>query len=164
MSKVLRPMVPADVDSLMPIQREGAIVGLISIFPQDLYPFPVDAVRDRWNEELVDSSVDCFVVLDDRRGIAGFAAVRGPEFLHFGTAVHTWSSGLAGVAHDDVIDHLRDVGHRRAWLRVFADNTRARRFYERRGWAPTGERTQSTFRPHAALLRYEVDVPPASLT
>jgi GNAT superfamily N-acetyltransferase len=30
------------------------------------------------------------------------------------------------------------AGHRRAWLAVVAGNTRARRFYQRRGWSDEG--------------------------
>ncbi|WP_235506349.1 N-acetyltransferase [Terrabacter sp. Root181] len=86
--------------------------------------------------------------------VAGFAATRGDEFLHFGIAVDHWGSGLATLAHDDVLDHLRDRGIRRARLRVFTGNGRGRRFYEKHGWEPTGERSRSSFAPCPELLGY----------
>jgi len=41
---------------------------------------------------------------------------------------------------------------------VFEANDRARRFYERRGWAATGESSTSGFAPNPVLLTYAVDL------
>lgn len=151
---VLRRMRHADLDELVAVQREGAVAGLATIFPQDDYPFPTVDVRARWAREIDDPVYDCFVVLDDQQRIAGFAATRSDEFLHFGTALSTWGSGLAGRAHDAVLDHLQAGGFTRSWLRVFEGNHRARRFYERRGWTPTGTTSRTSFPPHPVLLEY----------
>lgn len=51
---------------------------------------------------------------------------------------------------------MRVRGVQRAWLRVFTGNRRGRRFYERLGWEPTGDRTRSSFPPYPELLRYEL--------
>lgn len=155
---VLRPMIPTDLDQLMAVQAEGARIGLGNIFPQEQFPFPVDVVRHRWEKEIAGASIDCFVILDDRNRAAGFAAVRGAEFLHFGTAPTSWGSGLAARAHDEVLAHWAVQGRQRGWLRVFEDNRRARRFYERRGWQATGERTRSNFAPYPVLLTYRIDL------
>lgn len=130
------------------------MAGLAHIFPQDSHPFRSDVIRERWLAELADPAVDCFVIVRADR-IAGFAATRGNEFFHFGTAVDSWGSGLAGQAHDEIITHLRDHGHRDAWLRVFEANHRAIRFYVRRGWTPTDATSRTTFAPHPILRRYE---------
>ncbi len=148
-------MTPADLDALMIVQRTGAEVALGHIFPQEQFPFPVAVVRRRWEEEIASPDVDCFVVLDERAAVAGFAAVRGDEFLHFGTAPQSWGSGLAGRAHDEVLALWVARGFRRARLRVFEANVRGRRFYERRGWRPTGGRSVTTFPPHPVLIAYE---------
>jgi RimJ/RimL family protein N-acetyltransferase len=158
LTPVLRRMTPADLDALMVVQREGAEVGLANIFPQDQYPFPIDAVRRRWEREMAEPGIDCFVVLSADLSVAGFAATRGNEFLHFGTALGAWGSSLAGRAHDEVIAHLAAQRFPHAWLTVFEGNTRARRFYERRGWHPTGERSRSGFEPYPILLGYQVDL------
>jgi RimJ/RimL family protein N-acetyltransferase len=151
---VLRPMTPADIDEMVAVQRDAAVVGLAHLFPQDEHPFPVAEVRERWAREVVDPAIDCFVILADGR-IAGFAATRSDELLHFGTALSTWGSGLAGRAHDEVIAHLTAQGHDHGWLRVFEGNHRARRFYERRDWVATGDPSRTSFPPHPVLLRYE---------
>jgi diamine N-acetyltransferase len=157
MTRVLRPMRPEDLDAIVTIQQEGSVTALSHIFPQDTHPFPVAKVRQRWTEELA-GDAQCFVIKTQDRAIRGFAAIRGSEFLHFGTAVATWGSGLAGQAHDEVLNHLRKQGQPQAWLWVFDKNDRARRFYGKRGWVLTGRRTRSEFSPHPILLQYERDL------
>lgn len=150
----LRAMTVSDLDTVLPIQREGAIECLSAVFPQDLFPFPTQSVRQRWVEEIADPGVDCFVVVNPDGEILGFAATRGNEFLHFGTALRTWGSGLASSAHDAVLAHLRSLGHEQVSLRVFEGNVRGRRFYDKHGWTPTGARTHSAFAPNPVLLTY----------
>lgn len=87
--------------------------------------------------------------------IAGFAATRGAELLHFGIALEHWGTGMAQTAHDAVIEMMRHAQVQLAWLRVFVGNGRARRFYEKSGWRPTEERSRSSFAPYPELLRYE---------
>jgi hypothetical protein len=41
-------------------------------------------------------------------------------------------------------------------LWVFTDNPRGRRFYERLGWRPSGERSRGGYPPYAELLAYEL--------
>lgn len=154
---VLRTMRVKDVDAVLDIQEPGAVAGLAQVFPQDRHPFPRSAVAERWLAEITSPDVECFVVLQDG-ALAGFAAVRGDELLHFGVALQRWGSGIALTAHDLLLEHLRSNGHRRAWLQVFTDNRRGRRFYERCGWHATGERGRSTFPPYPELLRYERDL------
>lgn len=154
---VLRPLTHADLDVLLEVQREAAVVGLGHIFPQDTHPFPTVAVRARWVSEIDAPDVDCFAVVTGG-SLAGFAATRGAELLHFGTALHTWGSGLAASAHDEVLDHLRSQGHSQSWLWVFEENHRAVRFYRRRGWLPGEEKKPTSFPPHPLLRRLHRDL------
>ena len=39
-------------------------------------------------------------------------------------------------------------------LRLFADNGRARRFYDKQGWQPTGASSRSGYPPNPVLLEY----------
>ena len=48
-------------------------------------------------------------------------------------------SGLAGALMDRVLEEARRRGKKRMVLWAAAGATQARRFYEREGWAPTGE-------------------------
>ncbi|MEW1953613.1 GNAT family N-acetyltransferase [Terrabacter sp. NPDC080008] len=153
-TSVLQSLTLGDLDALMEVQREGAVIGLGHILPQAEHPFPVARVRARWEREIADPDVDCFTITLAGE-VAGFAATRRGELLHFGTAVSTWGSGLADAAHTELVDHLRGMGHRDLFLRVFDENTRAVRFYVRRGWIRTEHTTRTTFPPHPTLRRYE---------
>jgi RimJ/RimL family protein N-acetyltransferase len=154
---LLREMSAADVSHVLDVQQPGAVVGLAEVFPQDAYPFPREAIAQRWEEEIAAPSIDCLVV-SIRGAVVGFAAVREDEFLHFGIAVEHWGSGIAQSAHDAVLDRMWTSGVQRAWTRVFTKNSRGRRFYEKLGWIRTAQSSQSTFPPYAELLRYERDL------
>lgn len=152
---IVRPATEADLPELVAMQEIAAVAGLGHIFPQDTHPFPRDAVLERWRSEIAESDVAVFVAVADDR-IVGFAATRGNELLHFGTALDTWGTGAATELHDAVVAMLRGQRPRfgELRLRVFEANGRARRFYERLGWRPTGARTRSTVAPHPVLLEY----------
>lgn len=154
-------MRPDDVPAVLAVQEPGAVIGLAKVFPQDAYPFPREALMRRWLEEITMPGIDCLVVRQ-RQEVVGFAAVRGDELMHFGISVELWGTGVARAAHGAVLDRMRAAGHAQAWLRVFTDNARGRRFYERMGWAATGERTHSAFPPFPELLRYERRLAPSA--
>lgn len=147
-------MVETDVEAVLDVQEPGAVKALASIFPQDRYPFPRAELYERWTREIRDPDIFCYVIQRGDR-VAGFVAVKGDELLHFGTAVETWGSGLASVAHDETLALLANGGVRSVWLRVFEANERARRFYEKHGWSTDHERSRGNFPPHPTLLRYE---------
>jgi RimJ/RimL family protein N-acetyltransferase len=153
----LRHATLADLPALLDVQQAGAVRAFAHIFPQDRYPFPRDDLQVRWAEEIAAPDIEVYVIVDGG-GIVGFAATRGDEFLHFGTAVETWGTGLAAAAHDEIVDRLGAAGVTRARLRVLAENRRARRFYEKLGWRWNQGRTRSPHPPFPVLLDYERDV------
>ena len=147
-------MTPEDVPAVVEVQAPAAIVGLAAVFPQEQHPFPRDEVAQRWLEEIATADIDCFVIVHGSV-ISGFAAVRGDELLHFGTALDHWGTGLAQRAHDELLDTMRSRGVPKACLRVFTDNGRGRSFYENLGWRATDQRSRSAYPPFPELLRYE---------
>ena len=149
---LLREARPADLPALLDVQEAGAVLGMGHIFPQHSHPFPRAALLERWTAEIADPGIAAYVI--DTGRVAGFAALRGDELLHFGTAADTWGSGLAAAAHGELLEQLTARGVRRARLRVFEENRRARRFYEKLGWQPTGARSRTSFPPHPVLLEY----------
>jgi GNAT superfamily N-acetyltransferase len=68
-----------------------------------------------------------------------------------------WGTGLAQRLHDAAVDAMRSAGYAAAELWVHDGNPRARRFYERRGWEPTGE-SRTHERLGLVLLRYGLDL------
>jgi RimJ/RimL family protein N-acetyltransferase len=157
MSVVVRLATADDLDALLDVQQEGAEAGLAHIFPQEQYPFPYSAVRQRWAEELDDPATHVYVCVDGGGVVTGFAATRADELLHFGTALRTWGTGIALQLHEALLGELARTAPARCEhlrLTVFEANTRARRFYEKLGWRATEHRTHSSFAPYAVLIEY----------
>lgn len=153
----MRPLTPGDLDPLVALQREGAVKGLDHLFPQDSHPFPTDDIRAQWASEIEDRQIDCFAAVREDE-LVGFAATKGNELLHFGTAVDTWGTGVAGELHDLIVEHLRGKGFTTGWLKVLQGNDRAIAFYARRGWRDTGMVGSSEFPPYPALHHLELDL------
>ena len=152
----MRPMTDDDLPSVIDVQQLGAVLALAHIFPQDEYPFPREVILTRWRDEIADPRIEACVAVDDEGAIVGFAATRGPELLHFGTAVTTWGSGAARELHDAVVLPLVGRGDRPT-LYVFSENQRARRFYEKLRWRATGRTKPGDFPPHPLLVEYALD-------
>jgi RimJ/RimL family protein N-acetyltransferase len=155
---LLRRALLSDLPALMDVQQAGAVKALAHIFPQDAHPFPRAEVQARWMAEIADPEIDAFVIAQDDGEICGFAAIRGNELLHFGTAVKTWGTGYAARAHTQLAERLAAGGATCARLRVFEDNLRARRFYEKMGWRQTDRRSRTSFPPYPVLVEYELDL------
>jgi GNAT superfamily N-acetyltransferase len=49
-----------------------------------------------------------------------------------------WGTGIAGLLHDAALEAMADQDYKRARLFTPAGQSRARRFYERRGWRSGG--------------------------
>jgi GNAT superfamily N-acetyltransferase len=156
---LLRAAVVPDVPALVEMQEIAAVAGLSHIFPQDEYPFPRDEIAADWVAEIADPEIDVFVVAGRER-IEGFAALRREELLHFGTALDTWGSGLAGQMHAELVARWAAAGYESAWLRVFDENRRARRFYEKMGWHPTSGVSYGEYPPFPPLTHYETSIRP----
>src|SRR3954468_10099301 len=90
----LREMTEEDVPHVLDAQVPGAVLGLADVFPQDAYPFPREAIGQRWVEEIATPAIHCLVV-SLHGAVVGFAAIREDEFLHFGVAVEHWGTGIA---------------------------------------------------------------------
>lgn len=149
-----RPMVVADLPALLIVQERSAVAGLAKVFPQETYPFPREAIRARWRDELADPAIAAYVATEKDGALTGFAARRADEILHFGTAVETWGTGLAAELYDALVATF-PVGVDRIWLRVFAENHRGRRFWEKLGWSSTGRESRTSYPPHPMLIEYE---------
>jgi RimJ/RimL family protein N-acetyltransferase len=156
-----RSATDADLDELVSKQAEASAVALARVFPQATHPFPHAAILERWRTELHDPAIAVYVSTDDAHRITGFAARRHDELLHFGTAITTWGTGLASDLHDALLNTY-PPGMGRIWLRVFEENRRARRFWEKKGWQANSRTSRSPFAPYPVLLEYEIQLPAPS--
>jgi GNAT superfamily N-acetyltransferase len=139
----------ATAELLAAIQEDASLAGLAHVYPPELYPFPREAVRERWLTagELV------FV-----EGELGFAAVAPPWLDALYVRPAAWGTGVAARLHDRAVAALREAGVERARLWVLDANGRARRFYERRGWRLDGSTRVVEFPPNPIDVGYSLDL------
>ena len=149
MSVQLREAGPEDADALTACEEAAYGTGLAHVFG-DL-PWPREGIWRRWVAELGDPGVTTLVVDDSRGRILGFATYDDQVLRHLGVVPERWGSGLADRLHDEV---LQRHGARPIRLWVLEENTRARRFYARRGWVEDGRRSISEWLPHPVQVGY----------
>jgi len=114
------------------IQRAACLPALAHIFPPELYPFPDDEIRRRWQE------FGGVVLVAERDGAAaGIAGVQDCWLHGFYVRPEWWGTGVAGELHEAALEAMPDCAELKLW--VLEENRRARAFYERRGWRANGE-------------------------
>jgi GNAT superfamily N-acetyltransferase len=145
MAHMFRRARARDAVALRDLERAANLVALAHVFPPQDHPYPDRVVLDRWREVLADPAVTT-VVGEDDEGLTAFAAFDASTLLHLAVRPDQWGTGLAAAV-------LEVVPSRRLWC--LAENHRARRFYERLGWRPTGTEKAETFPPFPVLLEYE---------
>lgn len=144
-----------EAETLAAIQQAASLAALAHIFPPERYPFPVDAVRERWRNALADPGLTVLVAERDGE-VAGVAACR-PEWLDGLYVVPaSWGEGVGWRLHDEVLARLRAGGSTSCHLWVLEHNDRARRFYERLGWRENGETRAVPFPPHPIDVGYTI--------
>lgn len=133
------------------------VASLAHIFPPEQYPFPREAILERWHSELADPRFECLVHRRDGR-IVGYVMGHQNWLNHIATLPSEWGSGLANVLMDAGTRARRAEGHRRLHLWVLKENHRARRLYDRLGWRPSGVEVAEPFPPHPDKLEYVLDL------
>jgi RimJ/RimL family protein N-acetyltransferase len=145
MAGMFRPATARDAVPLRDLERAANLVALAHVFPPETHPYPDQVVLDRWRTVLADSGTTTLVG-EDAQGLTAFAAFDPTALMHLGVRPARGGSGLASELVDAVPSRL---------LWCLRENHRARRFYERLGWRPTGREKPETFVPYPLLLEYE---------
>ena len=131
------------------IQRAACVESFAHIFPPDRYPFPDDAVRERWQ------NTTGTVLVAERDGrIVGVAGVDDCWLNGFYVLPTYWGTGVARELHDAALAALPGCEEVRLW--VLEENHRARQFYERHGWRENGERRVVAFPPNPLDVGYSL--------
>ena len=166
----VREAMPDDADAIAAAHIDGWRVGYRHLLPDEVLDAASFAQQriDRWRmwtwaEALAGSQL--FVPLLDGR-VVGFGhcgaervapvcdqsgtgevtevALERGEVYGFYLHSSAWGSGAAAALMERCHQQLVGSGHRSAVLWVLRDNPRARGFYEKAGWQPTGREMMFT--------------------
>jgi len=147
----LRRATPGDSSFLAEVQEAASLAGLAHIYPPELYPFPADAVRRRWEGF---TSAGGWAVRSEH----GFVAVSGCWLEALYVLPEAWGTGHADKLHEAAVAELRRTASGPARLWVLEGNARARRFYERHGWRADGTSRVVEFPPNPTDLGYALAI------
>jgi GNAT superfamily N-acetyltransferase len=130
----VRRATPADAPVVAEIWRTGWHDAHTGNVPDELVAVRTDTSFDiRAAQRVGDTSV---AVVDG--DVAGFVMVVGDEVEQVYVSRDRRGSGIADLLLDSAERQVAANSHAVAWLAVATGNARARRFYERRGWADKG--------------------------
>ena len=153
MSTAIRPARDEDLETLLDIQREAAVDAFAHVFPQDVFPFPNDEIREVWRETVVDPEVEVYVAEVDGAP-AGSVSVGGGFLRTLYVRPTIQGTGIGSALHDFALERLAALGAGTARLWTLEQNWNARRFYERRGWALTEETRVVPFPPYPIDVQF----------
>jgi ribosomal protein S18 acetylase RimI-like enzyme len=144
---VIRRARPADAAAIADIHVRTWQAAYEHVFGAERLATLDSAQREqRWRRAL-EAGDQAAYVAEQGGAVVGWATV-GPsheeassgELYGIYVAPEAWGAGAAPVLLRAAVDELRAQGYADVVLWVLADNPRARRFYEREGWAIDGRR------------------------
>ncbi len=148
----LRPATREDAGTVAAIWHQGWRDGHLGFVPDGLLGLrSAESFAARAPERVADTTV---AELDGV--VVGFVMVVGDEVEQVYLSADHRGTGIADVLLDEAERQVAVAGHDRAWLAVVAGNTRARSFYERRGWIDDGS---LAYRAGTATPGETVEVP-----
>jgi GNAT superfamily N-acetyltransferase len=146
-----------DVETLLTIQREAAVVAFAHVFPQDLYPFPSDDIRGHWREIVADEDGEVYLAEEDGEALGSVSI--GGEFLRtLYVRPQAQGTGIGSRLHDMALERLGKRGCKHAKLWTLEENWPARKFYENRGWRLTDVTRMVPFPPYPVDVQYEKEL------
>jgi ribosomal protein S18 acetylase RimI-like enzyme len=128
----------------------------------------VEARRQNWRRWLTEPQAHTrqFVAEDEDGRVVAFATCGASgdadgegELYAIYALPEAWGGGTGPALMASALESLRGAGFRDAVLWVLEDNPRARRFYEREGWALDGARREGEhLGVETAEVRYRIDL------
>ena len=142
----LRPYATADEAAAIELWRQT----WQQAYPSIDFAARVDWWRERWRSELVPSAT--IVVAEFAGGIAGFVTVNAATgYLdQIVVAPAHWGAGIAEM----LLDEAKRLSPSRLELHVNQDNARAIRFYQKHGFAVSGEDVNARSGAPIYLMRW----------
>lgn len=168
MTLTLRPAVAGDLRAVGALHQRSRVAAYSPFLPPEALVLPTAGMLgEYWVQRWSYERDDHLMTVAERDGrLVGFTYL-GPDardgvpdadtaVLH---AIHLEPTergrGTGRALMGTALASMRSLGRRRATLWVLRDNTPARRFYARGGWAPDGRARAEPFGPLlVAQLRY----------
>jgi len=113
----IRTATRGEAELLLEIQKASSVAGFGHVFPADKYPFPSEAVLDRW-QKAIDDPADVVVLAELATAAVGFAAMRSEWLDAVYVSPTCWSMGVGVRLHDHALTWIRDLGCKRCHLLV----------------------------------------------
>lgn len=143
-----------DAENLFQVQRASALAAFGHIFPPNLYPFPDEAERTRWNEYLRSNGRTVLIAEFGSRPPVGVVVLSDNVIERLFVHPDHWGEGVGTRLHDEAVARFRRQGFSVCKLWVLEKNHQARRFYENRGWRIDGRKRESPFPPNPIAIGY----------
>jgi ribosomal protein S18 acetylase RimI-like enzyme len=143
---VIRTASPEEAPAIAELHLRTAIAGYGHIFPPEAEVPTIAALLADWAAWLADPARSAFVA-DGGDQLLG-VVLAGPDdddaslghVARLYVDARRWGEGLGRRLYDAAVGHCAAAGFDEATLWVLEANDRARSWYERLGWRPTGER------------------------
>jgi GNAT superfamily N-acetyltransferase len=161
---LVRAAAPEDAEGIATVHVQSWQVAYAHVFPAEALA-RLDASRRaaHWRDGI--ASGWKVLVTDDLSGFASFGPARDPDCAGAGelyaiyVTPESWGTGVGRMLMAAALDELRSAGHDEAVLWVLEDNPRARRFYERGGWATDGATKEDDFlETRVREVRYRISL------
>ena len=155
-----RDATAADLPAIDALFRESFDATFGHLYaPEDAAAFFAGFTPEAWAEEFAQPDLR-FRIAEDEAGLAGFCKIsdlqlpaetsaRTMELRQLYLAERAKGGGAAQALMDWAIAQARARGAEEIWLTVYCDNHRAKRFYERYGFADQG--------PYAFMVGNQAD-------
>ena len=147
MEVTLRPAVAGDVADLAAIQAASWNAAFVKILTPEILREYTDCARleEMYRNVLASPEIRMTLELVDGapHGLAAWSDSRDgepqtAELICIHSRPGNWGKGYGAALMRHALQEMEDAGFSYAALWVFAENRRARRFYEALGFAPTG--------------------------
>jgi GNAT superfamily N-acetyltransferase len=148
----LRDARPDEAETLARLQERASVAALAHVFPPERYPYPRDAVLERWAAVLADP--DAHVVVAENGDVVGVSCVRRDWLDGLYVVPERWATGVGTALHDRALEIVAKRGLAMCHLWVLEANNQARRFYERRGWRENGTTRVVPYPPNPIDVGY----------
>jgi ribosomal protein S18 acetylase RimI-like enzyme len=153
--------------ALAELHLRAALAGYGHIFPAEALPPTIEELLAQWEHWLGPDRANGRRAFVAHAGAALVGVVLAgpdpvePELGHLARLYVTpdlWGDGIGGHLYRAAMDHMRDAGFDAVTLWVLERNHRARAWYERLGWQPTGERKPAFAPAGIDDLRYRISL------